>query len=248
MLDFLGNNVTERKTRLLGSACLRNLFWGLLIDPRSRAGLDVADRYADGDALPDEVDAAYGAATAAFEAARFRYFGNGRPAHQSQRGYFGGPVSAALYVSHLLKDRPEGPRFGVNPYRNATNSWWVVTCAYSLPGDPASPSDEAGLEAMRRAEAPATELVREIFGNPGRSTKLDHAWLAWNNGTIGRLARVIYEERTLPAGTLDLSRLAVLADALEDAGCTDAGILNHLRSPGPHVRGCAALDLLLEKT
>jgi hypothetical protein len=38
-----------------------------------------------------------------------------------------------------------------------------------------------------------------------------------------------------------------LADALEDAGCTDADILSHLRSPGPHVRGCWALDLLLGK-
>jgi hypothetical protein len=39
----------------------------------------------------------------------------------------------------------------------------------------------------------------------------------------------------------------VLADALEDAGCSDAGLLGHLRSPGPHVRGCWALDLVLGK-
>ena len=38
--------------------------------------------------------------------------------------------------------------------------------------------------------------------------------------------------------------LAVLADALEDAGCTDAALLEHLRSAGPHVQGCFALDLL----
>ena len=42
-------------------------------------------------------------------------------------------------------------------------------------------------------------------------------------------------------------RLAVLFDALEEAGCDDAEILNHLRSPGPHVRGCWAVDLLLGK-
>jgi hypothetical protein len=40
-------------------------------------------------------------------------------------------------------------------------------------------------------------------------------------------------------------RMPVLADALEDAGCTDAELLAHLRSPGPHVRGCWAIDLLL---
>jgi hypothetical protein len=39
----------------------------------------------------------------------------------------------------------------------------------------------------------------------------------------------------------------LLADALEDAGCTDAELLVHLRSPGPHVRGCWGLDLVLGK-
>jgi len=41
--------------------------------------------------------------------------------------------------------------------------------------------------------------------------------------------------------------LPVLADALEEAGCTDADLLGHLRGPGPHVRGCWVLDLLLGK-
>jgi hypothetical protein len=53
------------------------------------------------------------------------------------------------------------------------------------------------------------------------------------------------EDRTLPAGTLDADRLAVLADALEEAGCDNAEVLGHLRSPGPHVRGCFAVDLCL---
>lgn len=46
-------------------------------------------------------------------------------------------------------------------------------------------------------------------------------------------------------GTLDPARLAVLSDALEEAGCAEAALLTHLRSPGPHVRGCWALDLVL---
>jgi hypothetical protein len=41
--------------------------------------------------------------------------------------------------------------------------------------------------------------------------------------------------------------LGVLSDALEEAGCDKEDILNHLRGPGPHVRGCWALDLLLGK-
>jgi hypothetical protein len=61
------------------------------------------------------------------------------------------------------------------------------------------------------------------------------------------LAQAAYDERNLPSGHLDNARLAVLSDALEEAGCTDADILSHLRSPGLHVRGCWALDLVLAK-
>jgi hypothetical protein len=65
--------------------------------------------------------------------------------------------------------------------------------------------------------------------------------------TVNRLAEAAYEERSLPEGTLDAARLAILADALEDAGCTDTDILGHLREPGPHVRGCWAVDRVLAK-
>jgi hypothetical protein len=61
------------------------------------------------------------------------------------------------------------------------------------------------------------------------------------------LARKAYEDRLLPSGHLDPERLAVLADALESAGMTDAGLLAHLRHQGPHVRGCWVVDLLLGK-
>jgi len=42
--------------------------------------------------------------------------------------------------------------------------------------------------------------------------------------------------------------MPILADALEDAGCTDAAILEHCRGPGPHVRGCWVVDLILGKS
>jgi hypothetical protein len=61
------------------------------------------------------------------------------------------------------------------------------------------------------------------------------------------LAQAAYDERLLPSGELERARLSVLSDALEEAGCTDSDILSHLRSPGPHVRGCWALDLILGK-
>ena len=71
--------------------------------------------------------------------------------------------------------------------------------------------------------------------------------LAWNDATVVRLAQAAYEERRLPAGTLDSGRLAVLADALEEAGCSDEQALQHLRWSGAHYRGCFVVDLLLGK-
>jgi hypothetical protein len=96
----------------------------------------------------------------------------------------------------------------------------------------------------RRAEC---QLLCEVFGNPFRPVRLEPSWLAWNGGTVVKLAEAIYQERELPSGHFDLNRLAVLADALEDAGCPDPDLLGHLRGPGPHVRGCFAIDLLLGK-
>jgi hypothetical protein len=45
----------------------------------------------------------------------------------------------------------------------------------------------------------------------------------------------------------DFSAMPILADALQDAGCTDEAILTHCRGPGPHVRGCWCVDLVLNK-
>ena len=60
-------------------------------------------------------------------------------------------------------------------------------------------------------------------------------------GTVVQLAQVIHNDRAF-------DRLPILADALEDAGCTDPDTLAHCRGPGPHVRGCWVVDLLLGKS
>jgi CheY-like chemotaxis protein len=88
-------------------------------------------------------------------------------------------------------------------------------------------------------------LLRDIFGNPFRPVIVHSAWLTWKGGAIPKLAQSLYDQRALPGGTLDPARLAVLANTLEEAGCADPEILGHLRGPGPHVRGCWAVDLLL---
>jgi hypothetical protein len=83
------------------------------------------------------------------------------------------------------------------------------------------------------------DLIRDVFGNPFRPRPtVAGEWLAWDGGMVPRLARTAYEERAF-------ERLPVLADALEEAGCTDANLLGHLRAATPHARGCWVLDLLL---
>jgi hypothetical protein len=96
---------------------------------------------------------------------------------------------------------------------------------------------EVGGEGQAQAD-----LLRCVLGNPFRPPpSVNPAWLAWEAGTVPKLAAAAYEERAF-------ERLPVLADALEEAGCAEAELLGHLRGPGPHARGCWALDLLLGKT
>jgi hypothetical protein len=57
---------------------------------------------------------------------------------------------------------------------------------------------------------------------------------------VVKVAQAIYDERAF-------DRMSILADALEEAGCTDQDILAHCRSGGDHVRGCWVVDLVLGK-
>jgi hypothetical protein len=95
------------------------------------------------------------------------------------------------------------------------------------------------VDAEQEAQA---KFLRDLYGNPFRLITLSRANLT---PQVVALAQAAYEQRELPAGTLDVARLAILADALEEAGCTDQSILVHLRGPGPHARGCWVVDLLL---
>ena len=88
-------------------------------------------------------------------------------------------------------------------------------------------------------------LVRCIMSNPFRPASINPTWLT---PAVTNLAQSAYDERAMPSGELEPARLAVLSDALEEAGCDNEDILNHLRSPGSHVRGCWALDLILGKS
>jgi hypothetical protein len=96
-------------------------------------------------------------------------------------------------------------------------------------------------DAAAAAAAEQTYLLRDIFGNPFQQKGIDPVWRLWNHGLILRLAEMIYDTRRY-------TDMPILADALEDAGCTAAAILDHSRGPGPHTRGCWVVDLILNKT
>jgi hypothetical protein len=91
-----------------------------------------------------------------------------------------------------------------------------------------------------RIAAVSRKLLHCVFGNPFQPVGIDSSHLKWNDGIVVKLAQGIYDERAF-------DRLAVLADGLEDAGCQDASILGHLRTTGPHSRGCWVVDLLLAR-
>jgi hypothetical protein len=81
--------------------------------------------------------------------------------------------------------------------------------------------------------------VRDIFGNPFRPPPpLNPSCLT---PEVMELATTIYETRSF-------DWLRELADALAAAGCTEAEVLAHCRSPGAHARGCWAVDLILGRS
>lgn len=102
----------------------------------------------------------------------------------------------------------------------------------------AAGSDYQVAEAAAELETAAqSDLLRDIFGNPFRPASIS---VNCQTPKIVGLAQTIYDERAF-------DRMPELADGLEKAGCTDAGVLEHCRGSGPHVRGCWVIDLVLGK-
>lgn len=95
-------------------------------------------------------------------------------------------------------------------------------------------------QEKKAAQQRQADALRCIFGNPYCPRAANPDWLRWNDATVVRLAETIYEERSFDC-------LPILADALEESGCTDTDVLNHCRQTGEHVRGCWVVDLILGK-
>jgi hypothetical protein len=224
--------VGERKLRLFACACCRCI-WHLLTDARSRRAVEVAELCADGSEWLLERAAAAADARAARNAAfvAWRERGSGAGTVLIE------PLQAALASIEdvLAGDAWARGAGGLKAARSVRDSCWLIA------EEPA-----AGVSSRRALMTDLAVLLRELLGNPFRTAPAVDP--AWRDGAVRKLAEAAYEERRLPEGTLEPVRLPLLADALEDAGCTDAELLGHLRSPGPHVRGCWAVDLVLGKS
>jgi hypothetical protein len=83
-------------------------------------------------------------------------------------------------------------------------------------------------------------ILREIAGNPFAEIHLDRALATWRDGTIPNLAQACYDSN-------DFSQIGILGDALEEAGCSERAILEHVRAAQTHYRGCWVVDLVLGK-
>lgn len=207
---------SDRKLRLFACACLR-VSWCGLTGEGSRANVELAERIADGGSppIPTLLDDPASPDHMAI---------CGEDAHAAA-------VYGAMYAGNLFTDRPTQAALLRDIIGNPFRPPYVVT--RSLEGWLYKPDGR-----------------RVSIGEAGEVTLVDMDWLT---PAVLSLAQAAYEER-LEGGHLNPVRLAILADALEEAGCVDPprpmawlptqGLLAHLRSPGPHVRGCWAVDLL----
>jgi hypothetical protein len=224
MLRFLGvsGKMSDRRARLFACAAVRRV-WQLLTDERRRRAVEVAEHYADGSATLSELLAA-------------------------QRACRDAPDSVAAWAADAATNAEEATRSCSERVVNAAARERIAreSARCAVVGIPAG--NLWSREVVEGAEGiEASKLLvslRDIFANPFRPLPpIPASMLQWNEGLVRRLAAEAYEHRLLPSGHLDPERLAVLADALEEAGA-DAGLVEHLRGPGLHVRGCHAVDLL----
>jgi hypothetical protein len=236
MLEFLRGKVSDRKLRLFAVACCRRVS-ALIKDEPFRTAVRAAELFADSMVTKEQMYEARNAAIPAFvqlhggedEAPAAALSAAAIPA--PKKSFFEQLLDAfddPWWEDELDKGDPHGP--AVVTARHAA---WAAARAQGQRPFSGSPGEMA-------EQREQTGLLREILGNPFRPVALASALLRWDNGTIPKIAQTIYDDWAF-------DRLPILADALEEAGCTNADILGHCRGPGEHVRGCWPVDLILGK-
>ena len=153
-------------------------------------------------------------------------------------------------------DDPSTPQYlAIKAFRAAVSSPLDVALRRVIENVESVAARDAG-EGLGRAargkrHGEICDLFREIIGNPFAprtavptwmqpAERMAPGWLIRVSETARRIAVAIHRNQAY-------DRFPILADALEEEGCTDDELLLHLRLPGSHVRGCWALDLVLGK-
>ena len=221
MLAFLHGRTSERKLRLFLVACARRVL------PSSPDGdtveaLAVAEQFADGAESPHRL----ARARAALKVSR-------RSRVHREAPLDTGHISS-VPAWHAAREEvgPAAAREGAS------------CCAWSTSLGPSYGGPLVGVTVPTHEFAAQAALLRDIFGNPYRPVSVPPAGKL---PEVVALARAAYEQRGLPAGTLAGRLLAAVAQALVEAGCRDADVLNHCYRCAVHVRGCWLIDLLLGK-
>jgi hypothetical protein len=225
LLHSLCGKVSPRKMRLCGVTCCRRIAH-LLPDDRCRRGIEVAERYADRTAKRQDLATAHADAGTAAREARAAADASGMTSRMSVVY----AAEAVGWATHPTK----------RSYAGSAADCAAAAVAYAATASAilSMSSWERYLSAHADERAAQIRLLRDILRNPFRPVTLDPSWVT---ADVVSLARTAYDGRCF-------DHLPILADALEDAGCTDSEILNHCRQPGDHVRGCWVLDLLSGRT
>ena len=231
MLKFLRGQASDRKLRLYfcgGCRQIAHLFYG----PQSLAAVEVAERFVDGKASGEELgEAAWNAESPTF-GFEFTKEGLSDSSPATTRAITRLVEMGAIHESGL--SRTEWQVQNAVKERLLAAAELAYFCAFRSRGGSES---DWGVKFISRVAWPGRWLCDCVFGNPFLQITLNTLWLMPN---VVALAQAIYDERAF-------DRLPILAAALKEAGCDDADILTHCRSPGPHVRGCWVVDLLLGK-
>lgn len=210
--------------RLIAVAVCRNV-WHHMTDERSRQAVEIAERLADSTASEEErIHAEAIALQATSDASRKL-----------------DATSEQLVANHINHWAATAASAVVMPsaYMSARRAVDAAAVALAWSQDH-SLIAESPFRAISEVEHVYCDMIGEIFCEGFALKRAEESWLSWHAGTIPKLAESIYADRAF-------DRLPILADALEEAGCTDAEILQHCREVGPHVRGCWVVDLLLDK-
>ncbi len=236
MLEGLRGKASHRKLRLFACACCRRI-WSLPRGEVSRTAVEVAEHFADGLATADELTQIR---TAAGQEADDR----GVSFHTTCMHWQHHPsYSSEEELTSLERQRDAAVAFAAAAWpvdrRGSGASDEVVLRATTLVVQAVQKTFQALSPHAGQAEkGTQASLLRDVVRVPG--PVVNRTWLAWDGGTVRHLAQGIYDARAF-------DRCPVLADALEEAGCTEQAVLEHLRGPGPHARGCWVVDALLVK-